>query len=91
MRFTTWSTVTNVIIISTISTLLSLIPAANAIEIGFIFPTTGQTYKAGESATVAWYVQNVKQGNHDLTALGIAGSSSATRTHYKARTASYML
>jgi hypothetical protein len=55
MRFTTWSTVTNVFIISTVA-LLSLIPAANAIVIGWIRPQPGDTYQAGKEALVEWYV-----------------------------------
>ncbi|KAH9989948.1 hypothetical protein BJV77DRAFT_1069213 [Russula vinacea] len=51
MRFTT----SNVFIISAVA-LLSLIPAANAIEIGFINPKPAQTYSVGESVTVDWFV-----------------------------------
>ena len=59
MRFTTWSTVTKVVIISTVA-LLSLLPAANAqangIKIGWMHPLPGETYHAGKEAQVEWYV-----------------------------------
>ena len=59
MRFTTWSTVTNVFIISTVA-LLSLLPAANAqangVKIGWMNPLPGDTFQAGEEAQVEWYV-----------------------------------
>jgi hypothetical protein len=59
MRFTTWSTVTKVVIITTVA-LLSLLPAANAqangIKIGWMHPLPGETYQAGKEAQVEWYV-----------------------------------
>ena len=55
MRFTTWSTVTNVFIVSTVA-LLSLIPAANAFDIVILSPAGGETYRPREKATVSWRI-----------------------------------
>ena len=55
MRFTTWSTVINVIVSAV--AMLSLVPVASASSItGLVFssPETGDTHYAGENATVIW-------------------------------------
>ena len=81
MRSTTWSTVTNAFIISTVA-LLSLIPAADAYSppalgtVKIISPAAGDVYQAGESAMVKWYVTKQCNQVRYLTA-GIAGSSTA--------------
>ena len=57
MRFTTWSTVTNVFIVSAVA-LLSLIPVANAqaadIKLVFDHPGSGDIIQAGENDNVTW-------------------------------------
>ncbi|KAH9997077.1 hypothetical protein BJV77DRAFT_104164 [Russula vinacea] len=58
MRFTTWSTVTNVFIVSTVA-LLSLIPAANAFDILILSPAGGETYRPREKATVSWRIDKI--------------------------------
>jgi hypothetical protein len=60
MRFTTWSLVTNVFVISTVA-LLSLIPAANALEITIGPPGAGDAHQPGERAIVAWYVPKPRE------------------------------
>jgi hypothetical protein len=74
MRFTTWPTLANTFIISTVA-LLSLIPAASAespsADLYFTEPVEGQVYSIGTN-TVSWYVQETRAGSLDgpLTASG---------------------
>lgn len=76
MRFTTWPTLANTFIISTVA-LLTLIPAASAespsADLYFTEPLGGQTYNIGNN-TVSWYVHETRTGIQDgpLT-VGIAG------------------
>jgi hypothetical protein len=58
MRFTTWSTLTNTVVISTVA-LLSLIPAANAagpVFLEFTQPTWGEHFDGGLIGKARWYV-----------------------------------
>lgn len=77
MRFTTWPTLANTFIISTVA-LLSLIPAASAAspsaDLYFTEPLEGKIYPIGTN-TVSWYVQETRAGSQDgpLTA-GILGA-----------------
>jgi hypothetical protein len=87
MRFTSLSTLTNTLFISTVI-LLSLIPAANAYAVVvFTNPTNGTVYHAGDTIPVKWYVPKGGKlagtpGRHDrsLTA-GIAGTPITTRIY----------
>jgi hypothetical protein len=66
MRFTTWPALTNASMIFAVTTLLSLIPAANAttashvtgVEIRIVYPTSEGEYDycPGWESEVAWYV-----------------------------------
>jgi hypothetical protein len=62
MRFT----LTNVFIISTVA-LLSLVPAANAANVGFINPKPKDTIKAGKKHLINWYVP--KRGETEREAM----------------------
>jgi hypothetical protein len=58
MRFTTWSTLTNAFIISTVA-LLSLIQAANALDLYIVTPNSHDSpFLSGGPITIRWYVPN---------------------------------
>ena len=58
MRFTTWSTLTNAFIISTVA-LLSLIQAANALDLYIVAPNSHDSpFFPGGPITIKWYVPN---------------------------------
>jgi hypothetical protein len=55
MRLTTWSTLTNATIVSTVA-LLSLVPAANAFDLSFTHPGYEEKYFVGNHDQFRWYV-----------------------------------
>ena len=64
MRFTTWSTLINAFIISTVA-LLSLIQAANAFEFLDLFITSPNgadpPYLPGDKILIEWYVPTERE------------------------------
>ena len=85
MQFTTWSTLTNAFIISTVA-LLSLIQAANALDLYIVAPSSQDgPFHSRDPVTVKWYVPNRagSQGQDRSLMTGISGPPSTMLTCLK--------